>query len=165
MLLICWHAVLLLVFRYLTSLWEARHTITEVARRTRSWKAVVGLMRGGGSDDGDGGISDDDGYELGEAASRAAEPETRSRKSNRASTLAAAPTAVPAPPPPVIKGFGGVGFMAKEAVLDAMHTPALAGLFTDRDAWCPCGPGARRGLNRLFGRPKDLLVGWWPRSA
>ena len=30
---------------------------------------------------------------------------------------------------------------------------------TDRDEWCPIGPGARRGLNRLHGRPTGQAVG------
>jgi len=42
--------------------------------------------------------------------------------------------------------------MAKEILVDAMHTPALPGI-VDRNSWCPCGPGARRGINRIFGRP------------
>lgn len=50
------------------------------------------------------------------------------------------------------KGFGGTGFMAKETLQDAMQTPAL-GDAIDRNTWCPIGPGARRGLNRVFGRP------------
>jgi hypothetical protein len=41
-----------------------------------------------------------------------------------------------------ILGFGGTGFMAKEVVMDALHTPATAALLIqDRDEWCPCGPG------------------------
>ena len=49
-------------------------------------------------------------------------------------------------------GFGGSGFMAKEVALDVMSTPHLRDCI-DRNEWCPMGPGARRGLNRLHGRP------------
>jgi len=55
-------------------------------------------------------------------------------------------------------GFGGTGFMTKETLQDALQTPALAGA-TDRDTWCPAGPGARRGLNRLYGRPLGAQLG------
>lgn len=50
-----------------------------------------------------------------------------------------------------LPGFGGTGFMAKEVLQDAIHTPVLSGA-TDRNTWCPAGPGARRGLNRVYGR-------------
>lgn len=53
-----------------------------------------------------------------------------------------------------IQGFGGTGFMAKEVVLDTMLTNFwLNGKPKDNNTWCPCGPGARRGLNRIAGRP------------
>lgn len=77
-------------FKYLDSLWKARHELTRVATETRSWKALVDELRCG--------------------------------KSN-------------------IVGFGGVGFMAKEVVCDAMQCPALVDLIDDRNLWCPCGPG------------------------
>ena len=48
-----------------------------------------------------------------------------------------------------LKGFGGSGFMTKEVLQDAMHTPVLSKC-KDRNTWCPLGPGARRGLNRVF---------------
>lgn len=54
-------------------------------------------------------------------------------------------------------GFGGTGFMAKETLQDAIRTPVLAGA-TDRDVWCPAGPGARRGLNRLAGRKLSTVL-------
>lgn len=57
----------------------------------------------------------------------------------------------------VLPGFGGSGFMAKETLQDAIQTPALAAV-TDRDKWCPAGPGARRGLNRLANRPLNAAV-------
>lgn len=51
-----------------------------------------------------------------------------------------------------LHGFGGTGFMAKEVLQDAMATPVLADCI-DRNTWCPVGPGARRGLNRVLERP------------
>lgn len=48
-------------------------------------------------------------------------------------------------------GFGGTGFMTKEVLQDVMQTRVL-GDAIDRNTWCPAGPGARRGLNRLAGR-------------
>jgi hypothetical protein len=50
-----------------------------------------------------------------------------------------------------LPGFGGTGFMTKEVLQDAMQTPVLRHAI-DRNSWCPAGPGARRGLNRLTGR-------------
>jgi hypothetical protein len=49
-------------------------------------------------------------------------------------------------------GFGapGTSFFAKEILHDMALSGRLA--FDDRDAWCPVGPGARRGLNWLHGR-------------
>ena len=41
--------------------------------------------------------------------------------------------------------------MTKEVLQDAMHTPVLRDA-TDRNTYCPAGPGARRGLNRVHGR-------------
>jgi len=48
-----------------------------------------------------------------------------------------------------LQGFGGSGFMAKEVLQDAIHTPVLEGAL-DQNTWCPIGPGARRGLNRVY---------------
>lgn len=56
-----------------------------------------------------------------------------------------------------LPGFGGSGFMAKETLQDAIHTPVLCEAI-DRDEWCPAGPGARRGLNRLAGRPLNAVI-------
>lgn len=50
-----------------------------------------------------------------------------------------------------LPGFGGTGFMAKEVLQDVIHTPVLRSAI-DRDLWCPAGPGARRGLNRIYNR-------------
>lgn len=55
------------------------------------------------------------------------------------------------------EGFGGTGFMAKEAVQDVMLTPLLANC-TDRYTWSPCGPGARRGLNWAYGRSPEKNI-------
>lgn len=55
-------------------------------------------------------------------------------------------------------GFGGTGFMTKETLQDALQTPALSSA-VDRDTWCPAGPGARRGLNRLYERPLGAQLG------
>lgn len=57
-----------------------------------------------------------------------------------------------------IKGFGGSGFMVKEILLDAMFTNFWwTGRPDDADTWTPIGPGANRGLERIFypeeGRP------------
>lgn len=56
-----------------------------------------------------------------------------------------------------LPGFGGTGFMAKETLQDVMQTPVLRGA-VDRNTWCPAGPGARRGLNRLTGRNLNRSV-------
>jgi len=51
-----------------------------------------------------------------------------------------------------VRGFWGSGFMAKEVVLDTMFTNVWAILPKDLNTWCPAGPGARRGINRVLGR-------------
>ena len=51
-----------------------------------------------------------------------------------------------------LKGWGGGGFMAYELVSDLRHTPVLANA-EDINTWANAGPGAKRGLNRVFGRP------------
>ncbi len=55
-------------------------------------------------------------------------------------------------------GFGGTGFMTKEVLQDVMQTPVLCDA-KDRNTWCPAGPGARRGLNRVHGRALNANVG------
>jgi hypothetical protein len=55
-----------------------------------------------------------------------------------------------------VNGFGGSGFMAKEVLHDAMGWPSMRRLVRDEGDWTPPGPGARRGLNRLYGRPRDM---------
>ncbi len=57
-----------------------------------------------------------------------------------------------------LPGFGGTGFMAKEVLQDVMQTPVL-GDACDRNTWCPAGPGARRGLNRIYNRDLKRTVG------
>lgn len=49
-------------------------------------------------------------------------------------------------------------FMAYQMVLDMMYTPLLSGA-SDRETWACVGPGALRGLRRLFPdiKPKDAL--------
>ena len=54
-----------------------------------------------------------------------------------------------------LPGFGGTGFMTKEVLQDTIHTPVLRDA-VDRNDWCPAGPGARRALNRIHGRPVGM---------
>lgn len=54
-----------------------------------------------------------------------------------------------------VNGFGGTGFMAKEVVTDAISTSFFPQRPSDLYSWSPFGPGARRGLNRVYGRPHD----------
>lgn len=56
-----------------------------------------------------------------------------------------------------IPGFGGSGFMTKEVLLDVFHTSIFNDV-VDKKTWTPVGPGARRGLNRIFRRPVDYNV-------
>ncbi len=53
-----------------------------------------------------------------------------------------------------VSGFGGSGFMTKEALQDYIlwADAAMVGPIEDALTWTPVGPGARRGLNRLLGR-------------
>ena len=50
-----------------------------------------------------------------------------------------------------LKGWGGGGFMAYEAVTDMYHTPVLDHA-EDGMTWANAGPGAKRGLNRIHDR-------------
>jgi hypothetical protein len=62
----------------------------------------------------------------------------------------------------VVPQFGGTGFRAKEVVLDLLFTPLFQewdvqgrvwlNACTDVLTWSAIGPGARRGLNRIWGR-------------
>lgn len=49
-----------------------------------------------------------------------------------------------------VTGFGGTGFMAKEVIEDMCLTRLLRNA-KDADTYTPMGPGARRGLARLYG--------------
>ena len=51
-----------------------------------------------------------------------------------------------------LQGFGGSGFMTKEILQDALRTPVFQTCI-DRNTWCPIGPGARRGLARVYDLP------------
>lgn len=53
-----------------------------------------------------------------------------------------------------LKGFGGTGFMTKEVLQDALHTSVFEHC-VDRNTWCPVGPGAKRGINRVLGKLHD----------
>ena len=46
--------------------------------------------------------------------------------------------------------------MAKEVLHDATGWRSVRALVDDDGSWTPPGPGARRGLNRLHGRFRDL---------
>ena len=48
-------------------------------------------------------------------------------------------------------GWGGGGFMSYEVVTALNYTPVLDKA-KDRFSWANAGPGAKRGLNRIFGR-------------
>lgn len=50
------------------------------------------------------------------------------------------------------KLYGWGGFMAYEVATDLAHTPVLS-MADDLDTWANAGPGAKRGLNRIHGRP------------
>ena len=52
-----------------------------------------------------------------------------------------------------LPGFGGAGFMAKEVLQDFLLITRLR--IDDAETWTPMGPGARRGMNRMLGRPVD----------
>jgi len=51
-----------------------------------------------------------------------------------------------------LQGFGGSGFMTKEILQDALNSGVFKNGCDDRNTYCPVGPGARRGLNRVFDR-------------
>ena len=50
------------------------------------------------------------------------------------------------------RGWGGGGFMSYEVVTDLNYTPVLNNA-VDRFSWANAGPGAKRGLNRIWDRP------------
>jgi len=47
-------------------------------------------------------------------------------------------------------GFSGTGFMAYEVMTDLTYTPKLSGA-TDRMTWANRGPGALKGMRKIFG--------------
>ena len=47
--------------------------------------------------------------------------------------------------------WGFSDFMAGQVVADLRW--AVTGLWTDKEYWAPIGPGSRRGMNRIHGRP------------
>lgn len=52
--------------------------------------------------------------------------------------------------------YDGLGsFLAGQVVADLAFLPLGLG-WPDRETWAPLGPGSRRGMNRLLGRPKDV---------
>lgn len=54
--------------------------------------------------------------------------------------------------------FDGIGsFLAGQVVADLAHLPDGRD-WPDAPAWAPVGPGSARGINRLFGIPKDKPV-------
>ena len=50
------------------------------------------------------------------------------------------------------RGWGGGGFMSYEVVTDLNYTPVLKHAL-DKFSWANAGPGAKRGLNRIWDRP------------
>jgi hypothetical protein len=55
--------------------------------------------------------------------------------------------------------IGGIGgFMAYEAACDLRWCPGWLDKAPDISTWANAGPGAKRGLNRLHGRPLDKSV-------
>lgn len=50
-----------------------------------------------------------------------------------------------------VHGWGP--FTAYQVVLDLLHAPGWLDGAEDRDTWAVTGPGGRRGLNRVMGRP------------
>ena len=57
-----------------------------------------------------------------------------------------------------VKGYGGTGFVVKELMIDARYWPRVRKVVDDPGAWTIAGPGARRGLNRVFDRPRDFGI-------
>lgn len=53
-----------------------------------------------------------------------------------------------------LPGMGGSGFMAGQIIADLKYTPLLRHA-PDWWTWCCLGPGSRRGLNIVLGRPVD----------
>jgi hypothetical protein len=56
----------------------------------------------------------------------------------------------------LIDGIGG--FMAYEVACDLRWCPGWLEHAPDRNSWANLGPGAKRGLNRLCGRPLEASI-------
>lgn len=56
-----------------------------------------------------------------------------------------------------LPGMGGSGFMAAQVVCDLKYTALLRDA-SDWWTWCSPGPGSRKGLNVLLGRPEEAAV-------
>lgn len=63
-----------------------------------------------------------------------------------------------------LPGLRGSGFMAYEVVCDLRYTYLLEHA-PDKCSWSNPGPGAKRGLNRLLGRPLEASVKDWPEQS
>tara|TARA_R100001369_G_scaffold87787_1_gene123589 strand:+ start:150 stop:1097 length:948 start_codon:yes stop_codon:yes gene_type:complete len=50
------------------------------------------------------------------------------------------------------RGWGGGGFMSYEVITDLNYTPVLRDA-VDKFTWANAGPGAKRGLNRIWDKP------------
>jgi hypothetical protein len=61
-------------------------------------------------------------------------------------------------------GLRGSGFMAYEIVCDLRYTHVLCNA-PDKLTWSNPGPGAKRGINRLLGRPLEAPVKDWPEQS
>lgn len=57
-----------------------------------------------------------------------------------------------------LPGFGGTGFMTKEVLSDFILATHHVINWRDLYVWSPVGPGARRGINRLYGRPAEVKI-------
>jgi hypothetical protein len=63
-----------------------------------------------------------------------------------------------------LPGLKGSGFMAYEIVCDLRYTWVLRDA-PDKLTWSNPGPGAKRGINRLLGRPLEAPVKDWPEQS
>lgn len=58
-----------------------------------------------------------------------------------------------------IPGFGGTGFMSKEVISDFILATKGRIDWVDLHTWSPVGPGARKGLNYMYGRDPEQSLG------
>jgi hypothetical protein len=63
-----------------------------------------------------------------------------------------------------LPGFGGHGFMAYEVVCDLRYTYLLENA-PDKCTWSNPGPGAKRGMNRVMGRPPTSTCKDYPQRS